>query len=58
LKWCPDRNRDLPEAALLITFKHLASDPPVARAILVIDMLEQGLDATTQEALIASLRRR
>ncbi len=38
--------------ALLIA---LQSEGP---AILVLDMLEQGLDAATQEALIASLRRR
>lgn len=42
-------------AALLTLLVALQSETP---AILVIDMLEQGLDARTQEALIASLRRR
>jgi len=42
-------------AALLTLIVALQSETP---AILVIDMLEQGLDARTQEALIASLRRR
>jgi DNA-binding transcriptional MerR regulator len=41
--------------ALLALLAALHSDGP---SILVIDMLEQGLDAPTQEALIASLRRR
>ena len=42
-------------AALVAVLVVLQSESP---AILVIDMLEQGLDAATQEALIASLRRR
>jgi DNA-binding transcriptional MerR regulator len=42
-------------AALVALLVALQSEGP---AILVIDMLEQGLDAATQEALIASLRRR
>ena len=42
-------------AALLTLLVALQSETP---AILVIDMLEHGLDARTQEALIASLRRR
>ena len=42
-------------AALVAVLAALQSESP---AILVIDMLEQGLDAATQEALIASLRRR
>ena len=42
-------------AALVALLVALQSESP---AILVIDMLEQGLDAATQEALIASLRRR
>jgi hypothetical protein len=42
-------------AALIALLVALQSEGP---AILVIDMLEQGLDAATQEALIASLRRR
>jgi len=42
-------------AALLALLTALASDDP---AILVIDMLEQGLDAATQEALILQLRHR
>ena len=41
--------------ALLSLLAGLASDGP---AILVIDMLEQGLDKATQEALISHLRRR
>jgi DNA-binding transcriptional MerR regulator len=41
--------------ALIALLATLLVDGP---AILVIDMLEQGLDAATQEALIASLRRR
>ncbi|MFB9268613.1 MerR family transcriptional regulator [Bradyrhizobium erythrophlei] len=41
--------------ALIALLAALESDGPI---ILVIDMLEQGLDAPTQEALIASLRRR
>ena len=41
--------------ALLALLAGLASDGP---AILVIDMLEQGLDKATQEALISHLRRR
>jgi DNA-binding transcriptional MerR regulator len=42
-------------AALLALLVPLQTDSP---PILVIDMLEQGLDAVTQEALIADLRRR
>jgi hypothetical protein len=42
-------------AALVALLIALQSESP---AILVIDMLEQGIDAATQEALIASLRRR
>lgn len=42
-------------AALTALLTHLESAEP---AILVIDMLEQGLDKPTQEALIAHLRRR
>jgi len=42
-------------AALVALLVALHSERP---AFLVIDMLEQGLDAATQEALIASLRRR
>jgi hypothetical protein len=42
-------------AALLALLVPLQTDSP---PILVIDMLEQGLDAATQEALIADLRRR
>ena len=42
-------------AALLTLIVALQSETP---AILVIDMLVHGLDARTQEALIASLRRR
>ena len=42
-------------AALLALLVRLQTESP---AILVIDMLEQGLDAPTQEALIADLRRR
>ena len=42
-------------AALLTLLVALQSETP---AILVVDMLEQGLDARTQKALIASLRRR
>jgi DNA-binding transcriptional MerR regulator len=42
-------------AALIALLVALQSEGPT---ILVIDMLEQGLDAATQEALIASLRRR
>jgi DNA-binding transcriptional MerR regulator len=42
-------------AALIALLVALQSEGP---AILVIDMLEQGLDAATQEALIARLRRR
>jgi hypothetical protein len=42
-------------AALLALLVPLQSESPV---IPVIDMLEQGLDAATQEALIADLRRR
>jgi DNA-binding transcriptional MerR regulator len=41
--------------ALIALLVALQSEGP---AILVIDMLERGLDAATQEALIASLRRR
>jgi DNA-binding transcriptional MerR regulator len=41
--------------ALITLLAALEADGP---AILVIDMLEQGLDSATQEALIASLRRR
>jgi len=41
--------------ALIALLAGLASEGP---AILVIDMLEQGLDKATQEALIAHLRRR
>jgi hypothetical protein len=41
--------------ALLALLAPLESDDP---SILVIDMLEQGLDAATQEALIVHLRRR
>lgn len=41
--------------ALLVLLATLASEEP---AMLVIDMLEQGLDAGTQEALIGHLRRR
>ena len=41
--------------ALVALLAGLESDGP---AILVIDMLEQGLDKATQEALIAHLRRR
>ncbi|WP_426436466.1 MerR family transcriptional regulator [Bradyrhizobium genosp. P] len=41
--------------ALIALLAALLADSP---AILVIDMLEQGLDTTTQEALIAHLRRR
>jgi DNA-binding transcriptional MerR regulator len=41
--------------ALVALLVALQSESP---AILVIDMLEQGMDAATQEALIASLRRR
>ncbi len=44
-----------PSAPLLVLLAALESDGP---AILVIDMLEQGLDKATQEALIAYLRRR
>jgi DNA-binding transcriptional MerR regulator len=42
-------------AALIALLVALQSEGPT---ILVIDMLEHGLDAVTQEALIASLRRR
>jgi hypothetical protein len=42
-------------AALVALLTALQAEGP---AILVIDMLEQGLDAATQEALIANLRRR
>jgi DNA-binding transcriptional MerR regulator len=42
-------------AALVAVLVALQSE---SAAILVVDMLEQGLDAATQEALIASLRRR
>ena len=42
-------------AALIALLVELQSEGP---AILVIDMLEQGLDTATQEALILSLRRR
>jgi len=42
-------------AALVALLVALQSESP---AILVIDMLEQGLEEATQEALIASLRRR
>jgi hypothetical protein len=42
-------------AALLALLVPLQTDSP---PILVIDMLEQGLDAATQEALIADLRHR
>jgi DNA-binding transcriptional MerR regulator len=42
-------------AALVVLLAALESEGP---AILVIDMLEQGLDAATQEALINHLRRR
>ena len=41
--------------ALLALLAELESEDP---AILVIDMIEQGLDKATQEALIAHLRRR
>lgn len=41
--------------ALITLLAHLESAEP---AILVVDMLEQGLDKATQEALIAHLRRR
>ncbi|KJC58650.1 MerR family transcriptional regulator [Bradyrhizobium sp. LTSPM299] len=41
--------------ALIALLAALEADGP---AILVVDMLEQGLDTATQEALIASLRRR
>jgi len=41
--------------ALVVLIAALESD---GQAALVIDMLEQGLDATTQEALIGYLRRR
>jgi DNA-binding transcriptional MerR regulator len=41
--------------SLVALLAALQSESP---AILVIDMLEQGLDAATQEALIANLRRR
>jgi hypothetical protein len=41
--------------ALIALLVALEADGP---AVLVIDMLEQGLDAPTQEALIAHLRRR
>lgn len=41
--------------ALVVLLIHLESQGPQA---LVIDMVEQGLDAPTQEALIALLRRR
>jgi DNA-binding transcriptional MerR regulator len=40
---------------LVVLLAELAADEP---AILVIDMLEEGLDAATQKALIAFLRRR
>jgi hypothetical protein len=42
-------------AALLVLLVQLQTESP---AILVIDMLEQGLDGPTQKALIADLRRR
>jgi DNA-binding transcriptional MerR regulator len=48
-------NGGVESAALIALLVALHSEGP---AILVIDMLEQGLDAATQEALIASLRRR
>ena len=41
-------------AALTALLAALESDGP---AVLVVDMVEQGLDAATQEALIANLRR-
>ena len=41
--------------ALLALISGLESEGP---AILVVDMIEQGLDQPTQEALIAHLRRR
>jgi len=42
-------------AALTVLLARLEADGP---AVLVIDMVEQGLDGATQEALIAHLRRR
>ena len=42
-------------AALIALLVELESDGP---AILVVDMVEQGLDQATQEALMAQLRRR
>ena len=42
-------------AALIVLLAGLEADGP---AVLVIDMVEQGLDGATQEALIAHLRRR
>ena len=41
--------------ALLVLLAVLESDGP---AILIVDLIEKGLDAATQEALIAQLRRR
>jgi DNA-binding transcriptional MerR regulator len=54
LAWLVEEGATVSEA-LIILLAGLASEGP---AILVIDMLEQGLDKVTQRALIAHLRRR
>lgn len=54
LAWLVEDGATVSEA-LLALLVSLESEGP---AILVIDMLEQGLDQATQEALIAHLRRR
>jgi DNA-binding transcriptional MerR regulator len=54
LAWLIDDGGNASDALLVLLAELEADDP----AVLVIDMLEQGLDGATQEALIAHLRRR
>jgi len=54
LAWFVEEDATVSEALVALLARLEAEGP----AILVIDMLEQGLDKATQEALIAHLRRR
>jgi len=54
LTWLVDEGATKSEALIAL----LASLEAEAPAVLVVDMVEQGLDQTTQEALIALLRQR
>jgi DNA-binding transcriptional MerR regulator len=54
LAWLVE-NGGMASDALIVLLAELETESP---AVLVIDMLEQGLDKATQEALIAHLRRR